>query len=252
MAAVFHVDVAVIADGVCIAQLGGKDNGIIAAYDLATGAEKWKWTGEGPSYASPNHNGGGRDEAGDRTDGPEPAGAEHDGRQGGMAVAVRREGNGRVQYGDADCGRADFDLLRIRPRSDSSKAGKGRRQDCGEGTLEERRSFAAVQQPSAQGRAFVWSDAARQFCVRQRPERRDVVDRSDGEPGRLWFDCGCGPVLLALTPRSQLIVFEPNDKAYTEVASIKVANKQVYAYPVLAGNRLYVEDQDSLTLWSFE
>src|SRR5205814_6097264 len=43
----------IVADGLCIAQLGGPGNGGIIAYELASGAEKWKWTAEGPAYASP-------------------------------------------------------------------------------------------------------------------------------------------------------------------------------------------------------
>src|SRR5262249_38825772 len=42
-----------VVDGLCIAELGGGSNGGIVAYDLATGSEKWKWTGDGPAYASP-------------------------------------------------------------------------------------------------------------------------------------------------------------------------------------------------------
>ncbi|NVL91403.1 MAG: PQQ-like beta-propeller repeat protein, partial [Desulfobacterales bacterium] len=43
----------IIMDGMCIAHLGGKDNGAIIAFDLATGNQKWKWAAEGPAYASP-------------------------------------------------------------------------------------------------------------------------------------------------------------------------------------------------------
>ena len=42
-----------IVDGMCIAQLGGKSEGAIMAFDLNTGDLKWKWAGEGPQYASP-------------------------------------------------------------------------------------------------------------------------------------------------------------------------------------------------------
>jgi len=42
----------IVADGLCIAQLGGNENGGVIAYDLGSGDEKWKWTGDGPSYAS--------------------------------------------------------------------------------------------------------------------------------------------------------------------------------------------------------
>jgi outer membrane protein assembly factor BamB len=50
-----------IVDGLCVAQLGGKekggftgqDNAAVVAYDLASGDEKWKWAGDSTAYASP-------------------------------------------------------------------------------------------------------------------------------------------------------------------------------------------------------
>jgi outer membrane protein assembly factor BamB len=38
-----------IVDGLCIVSVGKKDTGMVVAYDLKTGNEKWKWNGEGPS-----------------------------------------------------------------------------------------------------------------------------------------------------------------------------------------------------------
>jgi outer membrane protein assembly factor BamB len=43
----------IIVDGMAVVQLGGRGSGEIVAFDLNTGAEKWKWAGEGPAYASP-------------------------------------------------------------------------------------------------------------------------------------------------------------------------------------------------------
>src|SRR5262249_44740498 len=40
-------------DGVCITQLGGEENGGLIGYDLTSGDQKWKWTGDGTAYASP-------------------------------------------------------------------------------------------------------------------------------------------------------------------------------------------------------
>lgn len=57
-----------------------------------------------------------------------------------------------------------------------------------------------------------------------------------------------GPVLLALTPASQLVVFEPGAKEFTELARIKVADSPTYAYPVVSGNRIFVKDRNSVTL----
>ena len=61
-----------------------------------------------------------------------------------------------------------------------------------------------------------------------------------------------GSVLLALTPSSELIAFEPGEKAYTELARIKVADSQTHAYPILSGNRIFIKDKDSVTLWTIE
>ena len=242
----------VVVAGECIAQLGGKDNGIIAAYDLATGAEKWKWTGEGPSYASPiiMEAGGmklviaqtdrsllalntadGKVEwqlpfAGKGMGGYNTATPIVDGQtliycgsgRGAMAVKLEKDGDkiaAKELWKNAD----------LSPQFNSPVLKNGLLFG-----LTQRGSFVCV---NAQNGQTLWTDPT-------------------GNRGGFGSIVDAGPVLLALTPRSQLIVFEPNDKAYTEVASIKVANKQVYAYPVLAGNRLYVEDQDSLTLWSFE
>jgi hypothetical protein len=44
-------------------------------------------------------------------------------------------------------------------------------------------------------------------------------------------------VLLALTPGAQLIVFEPNDKEFKQIASYKVSENETHAYPIASGNR---------------
>ncbi len=41
-----------IVGDLCLAQLGGRDNGALVAYDLASGAERWRCPGA-PAYASP-------------------------------------------------------------------------------------------------------------------------------------------------------------------------------------------------------
>jgi hypothetical protein len=61
-----------------------------------------------------------------------------------------------------------------------------------------------------------------------------------------------GSVLLVLTPSSELVAFQPNDKKYIEQARIKVAETPTYAYPVVSGNRLFVKDRDAVTLWTIQ
>jgi len=61
-----------------------------------------------------------------------------------------------------------------------------------------------------------------------------------------------GSVLVSLTPTGQLNVFEPSDKEYKQLASYKVAEGATYAYPIVAGNRIFIKDADSVTLWTIE
>ena len=89
------------------------------------------------------------------------------------------------------------------------------------------------------------------FCITVQDGKTAWTAPSGGRRG-FGSIVDAGSVLMALTPASQLLVFEPSDKEYKQLASIKVADKETYAYPVLAGNRLFVKDQDSLTLWTID
>jgi outer membrane protein assembly factor BamB len=86
------------------------------------------------------------------------------------------------------------------------------------------------------------------------------MDIQNGET--LWTDstprgqCGhvldAGPVLVALSSDMYLVAFEPDKKGYREVARYPVAETQPWAAPLIAGNRVFVKDQNSLMLWTIE
>jgi outer membrane protein assembly factor BamB len=48
-----HAFSPLVEGGSVIFHLGGDNNGALTAFDLVSGAEKWKWTGDGPGYGSP-------------------------------------------------------------------------------------------------------------------------------------------------------------------------------------------------------
>jgi hypothetical protein len=75
-----------------------------------------------------------------------------------------------------------------------------------------------------------------------------------GGMGRSGFGSivDAGSVLLALTPSAQLIVFEPGDKEFKQLASYKVSESQTHAHPIASGNRIFIKDTDSVTLWTIE
>jgi len=58
-----------------------------------------------------------------------------------------------------------------------------------------------------------------------------------------------GNEILSLTGKGELLVYEPTAEKYTELASYPVAQTDVYAHPVVAGNRIYIKDKENLTCW---
>jgi len=50
----FHTATSPLVDGaLVILHVGGHDDGALTAFDAATGAERWRWDGDGPAYGSP-------------------------------------------------------------------------------------------------------------------------------------------------------------------------------------------------------
>ena len=61
-----------------------------------------------------------------------------------------------------------------------------------------------------------------------------------------------GKQLVTLPATGQLIFFEPSEKSYVEIAKYKVAETEVYAYPIIVGDKIYVKDKTMLTCWSLK
>lgn len=57
---------------------------------------------------------------------------------------------------------------------------------------------------------------------------------------------------MGLSPSSELVVYAPKSDSFQELARYKVATTPTYAYPVPVGNRIYVKDENSLTMWSLK
>lgn len=257
-----------VADGLCVAEVGGGSQGGIVAYDLTTGNEKWKWTGDSPAYASPVlMTAGGAKLVVAQTETKMLALSLADGKlvwetpfavqgrgynaaspivdgqtiiytgsnRGTTAVRLEKEGDGfaaKPLWKNAD--------ISVQFNTPVLKGGFLYGLTAGNdlfclNAADGKTAWTAPITPSA-GNAAPAPGGGRGM-------------RGGGGYGSL---VDAGPVLLALTPASQLIAFQPGDKAYTELARIKVADTPTHAYPVISGNRIFTKDQDSVTLWTVE
>lgn len=58
-----------------------------------------------------------------------------------------------------------------------------------------------------------------------------------------------GKVLLSLPANGKILVFESNPEKYVQKTSYKIAETDVYAHPLVVGDKIYVKEQELLTCW---
>jgi len=241
----------IVVEGLCIAQLGGDSSGAIVAYDLGTGNEKWKWTGDGTAYASPVLLTVGGDKV---------LVAETAKKIVGVGV-----GDGKLLWETpfAVTGRGYNAATPMVAGQTVLYSGSARGTKAVQ--LEKKGAGLAAKElwsnpdNSVQfstpvvtdGLVFGISASNNLFCLNAQTGKTAWTAPSGGKGG-YGSIVDAGPVLLALTPSSKLIVFEASEKAFKQLASYKVADSETYAYPIVAGNRVFVKDRDALILWTIE
>jgi outer membrane protein assembly factor BamB len=240
-----------ILDGMCIAHLGGAGNGALIAYDLTSGEPKWQWTAEGPEYASPVLlTVAGTKQLVTLTEKSLVGIGTADGK---LLWQVPFVPQGRAY--NAATPLVDGQTVYYTGSARGSAAVKIEKQgDAFTATELWKNPAVAVQFSTPvlkDGLLFGLSDRGNLFCLNAQTGQTawlDTMVRGRGFGAIL----DAGSVLFALPNTGELLVFQPSDKAYTEVAKMKVADTATYAYPVLAGNRLFVKDETTLALWLIE
>jgi len=261
----------VVADGLCVAQLGGADKGGVVACELASGKEKWKWTGDAAAYASPLVM---------SVDGTKLIVAQTETKMVALTLA-----DGKLVWETpfAVQGRGYNAATPIVDGQTLIYAGSGRGATAV--TIEKKGDAFAARElwkntdnsvmfntpVLKDGLLFGFSAGNDFFCINAQdgktawtaPSTAASADSAGdgaaggrkgrgGRGGGFGSIVDAGSVLLALTPASELIAFEPSDKSYHELARIKVAETPTHAYPVVSANRVFVKDQEAVTLWTVQ
>jgi outer membrane protein assembly factor BamB len=97
------------------------------------------------------------------------------------------------------------------------------------------------------GFLYGFTDQKRIYCINASNGQTGWIDNATNSDFATIVDCGS--VLVGFPSTGNLLVFKPDPKAYTEIARYKVSETPVYAFPVIAGNLIYVKDAESLILY---
>lgn len=239
----------IVTENLCIAQLGGESEGGIVAYDLATGDQKWKWTGDGTAYASPVLLSVG---------GTKMIVTLTAKKIVGIAVT-----DGKLLWEEpfAAQGRAYNAATPIVDGQTVIYAGAGR----GTKAVKIERTgdgFAAKELWSNPDNAVQFNTPVLKGSQIYGVSQNGAIFCLDAKDGKtLWTTTlggrgfgsvvDAGSALLALTPQGDLVAFEPSDKEYKKLAGYKVGS-DTYAYPIAAGKGVYVKDKEAVTVWAIE
>ncbi len=232
-----------VTDGMCLVHVGIKTNGAMLAFDLANGAPKWKWDEDGPAFSSPVL----MSIQGTKqvvtltakyvvglklTDGKLLWKAPFEAAQGnnttpiidGETVIYAGQGKGTFAIKISGSG-GEFTTMPVWTNK----------------TLAPRFTTPVMKD------GFLYGYSGHFYCEDARTGVtlwEDTVNR--GNSGAL---VDAGEVIVATTVNSELTVFRPSEKAYAVRARFKVADTEVWAHPIVAGNRVFVRDRENVALW---
>jgi len=232
--------------GMCIVHLGGKEIGAIIAFDLKTGKQKWQTTSDGPSYASlAMMTVNGKNQLVDLTSKNLVGFDPENGKQlWSYPVPVEN------RFYNSASPVIDGQNVIITGQGQGTKAIKIQKQEeeFVVSELWKNAELGTKWNTPVLKDGFIYglSDGKKLFCMNASTGKTEWID------AKLHNDFGtivdAGSVIIALPQTSNLVVFKPDQKAYTEVATIKVADTPTYSYPLLTGNMLFVKDKESLSM----
>jgi outer membrane protein assembly factor BamB len=244
-----HAFSPVIDRGIVIFHLGGHGNGAITGFDAASGDVKWTWAGDGPGYGSPVV----ADIGGTR-----------------QAITITQ---GKVVSLDTATGA----LLWERPFVSNNNTNSVTPVVDGQTVIVSGNggptvAFAVANKGAQWATDTLWENAdipARfndpviagtlLFGMAQRNSGQYFgVDVKSGKT--LWVSeprqgakaalQRSGELVFSLENDGELVVARPSMTAFEPVKRYKVAETETWSQPAISGNRIFVKDVSSLTLWT--
>jgi outer membrane protein assembly factor BamB len=236
-----------ILDGKCIVFLGGDGKGALTAFDLASGEEKWKWTDEGAPYGSPVLMTVEKSKQLVTLTDKSLVGIDLADGKLLWKTAYKSRYNSETPIVDGQtvyCSGAGTVAYKIEKKDDSFTANQ----------LWKKTEAAGIYNTPVLKDGMLYGltgsqQATSLFCLKA--ENGEVLWTDSAKRGGCGAVLDAGSVLLALTDKGELLAFKPSNKGYEELAKYKVGDTP-WAYPIIAGNRVFVKDKDSVTLWTIE
>ena len=244
-----HAFSPVIDAGRVIFHVGGNDKGALTAFDVNTGAAVWSWSGDGPGYAS-------------------PVVATFDGVR--QIVTPTQT---KIVGVDAATGALLWERPMVHQFTSNSITPIVSSQMvivAGTGPLF---AFAVARRAGQWSTEQIWENAELPLRYTTPVVAGDMLfglsSRNagqylamDAKTGKtLWTSDGrqaahasvarSGDLLFSLESDGELVIARNSQTGFEPVRKYKVSANETWAQPAISGNRVFVKDVTSLTLWSW-
>lgn len=236
-----------VTDGLCIVHLGTQKKGEVLALNLATGAEKWKWSGDGPSYSSPSiMTIEGKKHIILLTEDKLIALDMADGKLLWQVQAVPQQ-----RFYNCTSPYIDGQMIYFTGQGTGTKAVKVSK----EGEYFVPKEIWSNPDVGAKwntpvlrdGFLYGFTDQRRIYCIDAATGKTAWLNDEVQSDFATLLDCG--DFLAGLPSTGNLLILRPDSKAYSETVRYKVTETPVFAFPVLKGNSVYIKDAESLILY---
>jgi outer membrane protein assembly factor BamB len=97
------------------------------------------------------------------------------------------------------------------------------------------------------GFLYGFTDQKRIYCLNSTTGQTAWIDNAVNSDFASIVDCST--VIIGLPSTANLIVFKPASTAYSEVIKYKVSETSVYSYPIVAGEKIYIKDAETLMMY---
>jgi outer membrane protein assembly factor BamB len=249
----FHTAQSALVDrGLVILHVGGDKEGALSAFDPATGAVKWSWTGDGPSYGSPiiAEIAGTRQVITFSRDflvGVDALNGQLLWKTPFQSLAVTNAitplvygGNTLIVSGQG----MPLTAYTISKRSDQWSAERAWENprlslSFSNAVLVGDAVFSMSATNSGQ---FFWADA----------KTGKTLWTSNPRQGGNASIVRAGSLLFVLKDNAQLIVARSSPGGFEPLRTYTVADSDTWPAPALSGNRIFVKDISTVALWTFD
>ncbi|MCX6225800.1 MAG: PQQ-like beta-propeller repeat protein, partial [Bacteroidia bacterium] len=234
-----------LTDKLCILPLGGKENGVVVAFDINSGLDVWKVSGIPCTYSSPVFMAIGETIIVDQSetalvgitmDGQLIGEIPTPGQQrfynsstpviDGQDIIVAGAGTGTIKYHVTNEAGYNYSEVWTNPKLGVS-----------------------FNTPVLKDGFLYANDSKSGYLYCLNAETGETAWADTVKLNRFASMLDLGPAMLSLAGNATMVIFEPNGSAFKQLAKYKVSETEIYAHPLAVDNKIYVKDKEKLTCW---